>query len=204
MFGKLIYWLTGEFLLRDRPNGGTVIAMRTLLFGSLIYALAFCVSAITVKGATWGFSSRELRADIHETIAWLGAIYAAIYVALYTRFSAQWSYLASLYNQMMAISVSLDFEIPKAKENFINWQAAFMEDAEDLHLATKPMFAGTLLQMIKDPDISAAYKKHAVGGSERFDRLEKRVGLAVTAEEVRLNGTSSYFGKWKFWSQSQV
>src|SRR5688572_23791920 len=89
--------LSGEFLLKGRANGGTVILLRTVFVSAWIYLLALALHSYSAKGAMLSFSPTQFSEDLHETLPWLGAILAGVYAALYARFSAQWDYLASLY-----------------------------------------------------------------------------------------------------------
>jgi hypothetical protein len=45
-----------------------------------------------------------------DSIGWIGAIFAAVYAALYARFASQWSYLAGVYNQMRQTLVTTEAE----------------------------------------------------------------------------------------------
>jgi hypothetical protein len=55
------------------------------------------------------------------------------------------------------------------------WRAAFIEDALDLHLATKPMFAPFLLRMLEMPDVVDVFDRYTHNGKERRVWLEKRL-----------------------------
>lgn len=69
-----------------------------------------------------------------------GATFGATYAALYTRFSSQWTYLAGLYNQLMATQAHAPIDNdPERAGIYLAWEAAFIEDADDLHLSTKPI-----------------------------------------------------------------
>lgn len=126
------------------------------------------------ENATPCFSLEQLGREASETLPWLGAIFAGSYAALYARFSAQWQYLANLYNTIMATHVSLSPSKRKVnQETLASWKAAFIEDAQDLHLATKSMFAPVIGEMLEDEKIRAAYV-HSVGKS-RVNRLESQI-----------------------------
>ena len=66
-----------------------------------------------------------------------GAVYAGIYIALYSSFSSQWSYLSNLYNQIKVVEATEGSNRSVIDE----MKAAFIEDAIELHLSRKPMFA---------------------------------------------------------------
>jgi hypothetical protein len=55
----------------------------------------------------------------------------------YARFSSQWSYLAGVYNQIKAAECRTGFQ----ETVLAQWKAGFIEDAADLHLLRKAMFA---------------------------------------------------------------
>lgn len=168
-----------EFVLRWIPNGGTAVLIRSVLLSLGLYLLAIGFKSRITPNATWHFDLSELRALIGETIPWFGAIFAGVYVALYSRFASQWNYLASLYNQIMQAAV----ENPPndlSKESALRiWQAGFIEDAEDLHLAGKPMFASIIRSMLAKPEIRANFIAHSPGGAERLAKLEQRIIRAL-------------------------
>ena len=117
--------------------------------------------------------------DIADTVPWLGAIFAGVYVALYARFASQWSYLAGVYNQIRQTLATWD--PTKDNANHLNlWRAGFIEDALDLHLATKPMFGPFLLRMLdvnddEMQDIRDKFDHITHKGKERRERLHKQL-----------------------------
>jgi len=167
--------LSCEFVLKWIPNGGTAVLIRSVLISLGLYLIAIAFKSRIAPGATWHFDLNALRVLIGETIPWFGAIFAGVYVALYSRFASQWNYMANLYNQIMQAAV----ENPPhgvSKESALRiWQAGFVEDAEDLHLAGKPMFASIIRSMLAKPEIRANFIAHSPGGAERLARLEQRV-----------------------------
>jgi hypothetical protein len=70
-------------------------------------------------------------------------------------------------------------------EAFQKWQAGFIEDAEELHLATKPMFANVIVSMLEKPGVKEWFIKGAPGGEKRMALLEARVRLAVAKASCR-------------------
>lgn len=175
MLNRISNALSGEFLLANRPNGGTVILFRSLYVTALLYTLAIAVRSFTTTGATISFSASQLSAEINGTIPWFGAIFAGVYAALYARYSSQWSYLANLYNQIMAAYVSMSPAQQTESKTLVNWQAAFVEDAADLHLATKPMFAMAISEMLKEQAIRDVFAESTVGGHVRLAALQARI-----------------------------
>jgi hypothetical protein len=130
--GKLVEILSGEFFLNRRPNGGTAVLYRSLWVTGLACLLVLPAKSYFTAGTTLSFSASQLKIEIGEMIPWAGAIFAGAYVALYSRFAAQWNYLASLYNHLMATCVALPQEQRHGNKALANWRAAFVEDALDL------------------------------------------------------------------------
>ena len=172
----MIRWLSGEWLLDDRPNGGTVVVLRALWIGVLGYIATIAVTELLRPNTSWVFSPAALRAAIFVNLKVGGAIFAGAYTALYARFASQWSYLASVYNQIMAAQVRGAPSDSEGRHALECWKAGFIEDAEDLHLATKPMFAGVIISMLGDADspVRAAFIKATASGV-RLQSLEARV-----------------------------
>jgi hypothetical protein len=92
----MIHYLSGEFLLKKMPNGGTAVLIRSGIISLGLYFAAIAIKSRIVPGATWHFDLTQLRLIVADTIPWFGAIFAGVYVALYSRFASQWNYLASL------------------------------------------------------------------------------------------------------------
>lgn len=142
--------VSGEFFLRCRPNGGGVVLARSLYVTLFIYGIALALKSYTTTGATFGFSLPELFHQINSTIPWAGAIFAGVYVAFYTRYSNQWSYLASTYNQITAAKAPLAGHFSCNNRILVVWQAGFITDAFTLHLDRKEIFKGIIASLLKD------------------------------------------------------
>lgn len=175
----MFHYLSCEFVLKRMPNGGTAVFIRSSIISLGLYLTAIAFKSVIAPDAILQFDVMELRAIISETIPWFGAIFAGVYVALYSRFSSQWNYLASLYNQIMATSIQTPPDSATSQETLNLWQAAFIEDAEDLHLAYKPMFASIIQGMLKDDSIRECFEAHSPGGKNRLIKLEKRIAKAL-------------------------
>ena len=104
---RIVELLSGEFFLDRRPNGGTAVLYRSLWVTALACAFVLPLKAYFAADTRLAFSAGQLKVEIGEMIPWAGAIFAGAYVALYSRFAAQWNYLASLYNNLMATCVAL-------------------------------------------------------------------------------------------------
>ena len=110
---------------------------------------------------------------------WLGANFAAVWAALYARFASQWQYLAGVRNQLRQTLVSLDKDLKKLDKENANqlclWRAEFVQDAIDLHLATKTMFGPFLKRTLNDTGVRNTFDKYTFDGARRRDRLEKQL-----------------------------
>jgi hypothetical protein len=169
--------LTLECLLSRWPNGGLIIAARAAWIAAWIFAFALTlVTWLPIDGdadVSWDVAKRE----VVDKIEWFAAIYAGVYAALYTRFSAQWSYLAGLYNDMMATVVANPSAIKS--EPMVYWRAGFVEDAEDLHLAMKSNLASVIRSVLMIDGVPEAFVEHTHGGKSRLLRLIKRINRAL-------------------------
>ena len=183
----MIRHLSCEFVLKRMPNGGTAVLVRSTIISTFLYFVAIAIKSRIMPGATWHFDVMTLRALIAETIPWFGAIFAGVYVALYSRFASQWNYLASLYNQIMQTAVENPPDGISPESALRLWQAGFIEDAEDLHLAGKPMFASIIRSMLTKPETRRYFIAHSPGGAERLAKLEKRIALTVESS-IRQQG----------------
>lgn len=174
----VLYLGSGEFLLDERPNGGTVIFLRAVITATVIYALALAIRARLAPEATWCPSGSAARVLIHDTVGWFGAIFAATYAALYARFASQWAYLANLYNEIKSAEVRMaSGEGPK--KALAAWKAGFIEDAEEVHLHTKAVHAAVIVNWLEDPAIREAYEKDVPGSTARLERVEAQARAAV-------------------------
>jgi hypothetical protein len=139
LISSIVNFLSFEFLLTKfgLSNGGTAIFVRTTAITMLVFFLYISIVQGLDPARTTVFSLDELKTQIINSLEVFGAVFAAIYIALYSRFSAQWSYLSNLHNQMKVVETSSG-SYPTVINDL---KAAFVEDAIDLHLLKKPMFA---------------------------------------------------------------
>lgn len=164
---------SAEFLLVKRANSGGLVLARSLIITVLVYGAAVALKAILEPGAILRFDAANLRAVLKDTLPWAGAIFAGIYATLYGRFSSQWLYLANLYNQLMATQAQApDYD-------YSTWKAGFIEDAEELHLSLKPMYAAIIADMLKDDTIRERYEADVPNGGERLKRLERNIARVL-------------------------
>lgn len=166
-------------MLKNRPNGGGVIAARSAQISLSFWAAAGLLFSFANSKWSTNFDVDQAGTDIAETLPWFGAIFAAVYAALYARYASQWQYLAGVYNQMMATQATI--VEPNENTKIQLWKAGFAEDAEDLHLATKKMFATAVLAVLSDEDVAAKFDEHTAGGKERRERLYRAVKKASSS-----------------------
>lgn len=188
---SIVSFLSGEFFLRNSPNGGTAVLLRSLWVTSLICMLVLPIKSYFAAGTELVFSAAQLKVEIGQMIPWFGAVFAGAYAAFYTRFAAQWGYLAALYNQMMATTASAPpGHFPN--EAFISWNAAFIEDAQDLHLARKSMFASVIRELLQNPHVVRVFLGSTQGGPNRLRDLERQLScIAVAPAEFDFRTTQS-------------
>src|SRR5687767_5556602 len=96
-WSNFVHWVSFEWILDRRPNGGDIIFLRALLIAFVMYAVAISIKQGLDPASVFSFSHVELAAELRATLAWFGAIFGAVYFALYARFSSQWLYLADVY-----------------------------------------------------------------------------------------------------------
>lgn len=181
-FEWLAYYATGEFVLKNRPNSGSIIIFRSLWVSIILFICAITLSEITNKKTIFPFqfSLNELATAIHEKLEWFAAFIGFSYLALYSRFASQWSYLADLYNRIMqsradnADSNSLYTYDEKKKlsklsqreQIYAYWLAGFIHDARDLHLSDKDSYKSVIESMLKLPGVSEALGEHDCSDSD--------------------------------------
>lgn len=182
MLAWIFHYGTGEFVLNRRPNGGGVVVVRAIWTTSILFTLAVGVRESFAPNAEWlTFSFPNALAAIREHLAWFGAILTVVYAALYARFSSQWLYLANLYNQISEASVKLPEErrTSEQQEQLDTWWAGFIEDAQDLHLATKKNYALLILYRLQFEQVRKICREWTIDGPRRIDELECNLEKAI-------------------------
>jgi hypothetical protein len=180
---KTIEFASWEWLINrgKHPNGGSIILLRSVLTALGVYLAALALRNFIDPTRTWTPSLRELRLQIEETAPWFGTMFAAIYAALYARFASQWTYLANLYNQIKAAECRNDCN----EKALAGWKAGFIEDAQELHLCLKPLFASVIQAWAKERAVREAFVDNAPGGEERLALLMSRVDTVWERSAVR-------------------
>src|SRR5690242_18530191 len=120
----LVSFLSGEWMLETRPNGGTAVFLRAAWIAGVIYITGLILRNWIDPSRSFRFSFTEFRLQLLGSFRWFGTIFAGAYAALYARFASQWSYLASVYNQIKATECRGDANEPPA---LAQWKAAFID-----------------------------------------------------------------------------
>lgn len=179
LFSFVVRLGSGEYLLdrSDVSNGGTVVFTRALHVAVVIVCLGLLARNWLDPNRTSEFSMHELRSQLAAVGPWLGTVFAASYAAFYARFASQWTYLAGVYNQIKAAEGRKD-----ASETAIaEWKAGFIEDAAELHLIRKRMFASIVHEWAgaHEGKVRMAFENYAPGGKPRLDELIDQVSEVV-------------------------
>jgi len=190
--GAIADVLSAEVLLKFYPNGSTIILLRTCWIATLLYSLALLLHSLSYTTWPAPFDAAQLREDIGDTVPWLGGIAGGVYAALYARFSAQWSYLAEVYHQIKDAQVAIGKPNKEQKAQVDFWQAAFVEDAEDLHLVRKKMFAATAWIWLQDANVARTFHQSTVRGRNRLRDL-----LGTLEETIRREDPDFPFEAWQ-------
>lgn len=69
-----------------------------------------------------------------------------------------------------------------AAERIAEWKAGFAEDAEELHLATKKIFAQVIRTWLDKAEVKDAFIRYTEGGEDRYRNLMKNVLWAVRVD----------------------
>ncbi len=168
----VVRYLSAEWILDYRPNGGTTVFVRSLCVSVIFFLFASIIRVLF----HWDFALCGLPSEVRSTILqiapYAGAVFAFAYTALYARFAAQWSYLANLYNQIMAVQSS---NANCDEEAMSDWKAGFIQDALELHLAAKPMFTEVIESMLVDRRVQEAFIRGVANGKHELEHLKSRL-----------------------------
>ena len=133
----------------------------------------------------WSPSWEVAKEQAYGSAQWFVALFGAAYAGLYTRFASQWSYLAGVYNAIKAAETRAGATDGRALIALAEWKAGFIEDADSLHLATKPTIAPIILAWGRDELVSGAFHRHVPGGARRLSSLIDRVERSLARWEER-------------------
>jgi hypothetical protein len=175
---------------RRRANSGAVILARSLLITALFYLPTLGVWEYCAPDVRLAFDVVALKVGIRDTLPWAGAIFGAVYALLYSKFASQWTYLASLYNQIKAMEVSAACAPTSAQALavIVSAKAGFIEDADELHLAPKSMYAAIIRVWAAEEAVKKEFETYAPGGRVRLEDIVQAVNLTFTADEARYAG----------------
>ena len=187
-----------EIIFKFLRNGGLAVFFRTFLSGticSVIVLWIYCafsgkLSSIEslITSDWWNQTARSVL--VKDWWKYCG-IYAAVYTSYYARFVSQWSYISNLYNQIKNADISMCMNCNQncdcsqhiqstnckscAAEKLNGWKAGFIEDAETLHLVTKPLFAGVIYTWLTHNDgVAKMYKEYHSEAYAKSDDTDKR------------------------------
>lgn len=166
---------TAEFMLDIKPNSGAVIMLRSLWTSTVIMSLAIGGNSLLDHGFSWGVHPDVLVNGFQAHPTWFGLVFAAVYTAFYSRFSAQWKYLADLYNMQKAAFLKLtstERADQATMRNLVSWKVGFVADAQELHLFSKELFGQVVIDYLSDSDVAAEFD--ALNGAGAADRLRNR------------------------------
>jgi hypothetical protein len=163
-------------------NGGSAILARSLLVALELYVVTLVSMAVVDPDRSWNPTWMAARRALVGNLPWFGTMFAATYAAFYARFSAQWSYLAGLYNQIKQTEAGASSD-PDGRRAIAEWKAGFIEDAEELYLAGKPLFASVIYGWSADGDVRSAYEQHTVDGPARLARVLRIASRACGRKE---------------------
>jgi hypothetical protein len=178
-FRSVWSWLveaaSAEWLLRRclYPNGGDVILLRALWTSIVAYLFALEFKNGWHLWRICQFDWTALHWALVDKMAWFGAIFAGTYATLHARYASQWTYLANVYNRIKETEARGGTCIP---EKMAEWKAGFIEDAEDLHLIGKPMFAYVFRTWSKETLVETKFIGCTTNGESRWKSLVARYG----------------------------
>jgi hypothetical protein len=189
---NLFWLLSGEwFICWKKSNSGGVVFMRAL-WVALLSWIAYSIFALprTQAGTDLflnnvgvvGFLDKWLSLSAEHLLPMLAAVFGGTYAALYARFASQWEYLAGVYNSIKETQISIALSGSKdtdtALKRLSEWQKAFIEDAEELHLAYKPVYASVVRNWGRDELVRSRFREE---GEKSLQRLERIVANAQSA-----------------------
>jgi len=171
-----LFFISGEFLLCWFANSGAVVLARALWASFFTLVIAFWGNSIVDIGFHGKLDLLMFIKPMQAHGVWYAYVFVAIYTALYSRFMAQWKYLGDLYNSLMSKTIDRG-GIANGGVQLAMWWAAFIEDAEVMHLATKESYAGPIKSLLEDP-ANGVYNQYVEGRTQsHFDHLAKRLKL---------------------------
>ena len=187
--GWVVSLFSCEWLITKtkHPNGGEIVFLRALLIALVVYLLTIAAKHGLDPLRTRSPDLAEFRAELAASLPIFGAIFAAVYFALYARFASQWLYLSNLYNKIVETEARTTDDARTVKI-LAGWKADFLEDALDLHLATKRVFAPIVLQWASVEAVKDHFVDHTTRTPQVFGTLVANVREVCKMEWVRNGG----------------
>lgn len=167
-----VWFLSCEWILTcvGIPNGGSVILVRSFFSAVVLLCTYVGLSNVLDPSRAWVFSFKELQVQVSSMFSSFGLIIGAVYTALYTRFASQTAYLSDVYNQIKNVECQTSSDGERALR-LAEWKAGFIEGAEIVHLALKPLFASVIRAWAEDSSVSDAYARTVKNGQRRLENL---------------------------------
>lgn len=169
-FWKIISsFASAEFFLeKTGANGSDIIIARsffvTLWIGIVVFFRWFILNG---SFCTDNFS-------LTSTLTWLALLFGAVYTSLYVKFSSQWSYLATLYNQIKQVEIQIHSN-EKISESALKllseWKAGYIEDAFTLHLYAKKNVAIVIYHWGNSTDVKKAFLESSCYGITGWEKI---------------------------------
>jgi len=171
---------SGEFILKStKANDGSIILGRAIF----VSAWLTCLIIIARLVAKQNISIIQFIREFYEIANWSAGFLGAVYIALYARFSSQWSYMAGLYNQIKQAEFSMicaKDEDDNAKKILAQWKAAYIEDAYYLHLYGKKSVAIVIYHWGKDKLVEKVFVESSINGTGLWEKI-RSVAVATVA-----------------------
>lgn len=185
LISNIVSFLSAEWILTkfEKSNGGAVILTRSFWVACWVTGLLYLAYGLSsgelCNVLNWVFFKKHIIAGMKI----FGTVLAFVYAALYARFSAQWRYLADVYNKIKETQARTGGD----PIILAQWKAGFIEDADELHLATKKIFMSILHFWLEEEDVKNEFIKCTPSGKGHYKNLKLRVDKAYLDYEAELS-----------------
>jgi hypothetical protein len=171
MWNMIVEFISGEWILTKsrRANGGDIILLRSFLVSLFLYLTLLALKNLIDPTRSFQVDLIDFRTQLIDSSPLFGTLFGAVYIALYTRFASQWTYLAELYNKIKESEAAINSA--DGKDVIAAWKAGFLEDAAELHLATKGLFVSIIHSWGTQSEVEKKFVENTPGGRNRFDAL---------------------------------
>lgn len=176
----VVKMISDEWLLKGQANGGDIIVARAIFAAATLFFIYIGLKQSLDPSRQFAFDFEALLTEAHSSLPVFGALLAAVYASLYTRFAAQWNYLAGLHNQILKAEIDFAGVAPNAEKQqaLADWKASFIEDAIELHLSCKRIFVPAIEGWLSECAVQEAFVDGALGGSTALSTLEANLKRA--------------------------